>query len=166
MWEHHTYTYTFPYSQHLFLSWPFTLVYTVSVSDPAHIPEVHKDFSKERSYSANSCQGLTFSYGPKITRGFFWVKSPITTQIMFGFQVNSRAWLCLKTGAAYPTDLQRQVSRAGDVPALCAMPNANNIQKAILSVLTVLQAVKQWPRCKDSPRTAGKKIALVAHSTS
>lgn len=64
-------------------------------------------------------------------------------------------------------DLQRHVSRAGgDVPARCAMPNANNIQKAILSVLAVPQAAKQRPWCKDSLRTLGKKIALEVQGTS
>lgn len=157
-----------PHSQQISLSWPFTSVYTVSVSDQARISEVHQDFSKESSHSANSRQVLAFSYGPRITWGltsYFQSELP-------NYNSNN-LWLPTELKSLTPFEIRSCTSRGsakagerGRRRHACAMPNANNIQKAILSVLTVLQAVKQWPRCKDSLQTLGKKIALEAHSTS
>lgn len=62
----------FPHSQYLSLSWPSTLAYTESTSDQARTPEVHKDFSKKSSYSANARQALTFCDGPQITWGLMY----------------------------------------------------------------------------------------------
>lgn len=82
----------------------------LSISNQARTPEVYKDFSKRAHTVQMHVKRLLFPTDLKLPGALcliFEANSPVRTRITFGFQLNSRAQLLSKSGAACPTALPR-----------------------------------------------------------